>query len=199
AVRLYQQKQKILDPLAKSRIEWLLTELQAAILQKRAEEAKTLAKQIDQESLTLMPRSAKDKILGFIGSLALALFVAILIRQMWFEFYSIPTGSMRPTLKEGDYLVVSKTDYGINTPFRSGHFYLDPTLIERGSIVVWNGENMDMPDDSTMYFYVIPGKKQYIKRLIGKPGDTLYFYGGKIYGIDADGHDLKQLRDAPYL
>jgi signal peptidase I len=46
---------------------------------------------------------------------------------------------------------------------------------------------------------VIPGKKQYIKRLIGKPGDTLYFYGGEIYGINSSGRDLKELRDPKYF
>jgi signal peptidase I len=199
AVCLYGQKQKKLDPHARERIESLLTDLQAAILQKQAEMAKHLTKQIESESLHLMPQSTWDKTKGFIGGIVFALLIAIVIRQMWFEFYSIPTGSMRPTLKEGDYLVVSKTDYGINTPLRSGHLYFDSTLVERGSIVVWTGENMDMPDDSTMYFYVIPGKKQYIKRLIGKPGDTLYFYGGKIYAIDQKGNDLKELREPKYF
>jgi signal peptidase I len=199
AVCRYLQKQKTLDPHAREKIELLLTDLQAAIIQKHVENAKTLSGQIEIESERLMPKSAKDRVLGFVGGILGALLVAILIRQMWFEFYSIPTGSMRPTLKEGDYLVVSKTDYAINTPLRSGHFFFDPNLVERGSIVVWTGENMDMPDDSTMYFYVIPGKKQYIKRLIGKPGDTLYFYGGKIYGIDQKGTDLAQFRNAPYF
>lgn len=198
-VNLYRQKHKTIDPHRREQIEMLLTQLQAAILAKKAQEAKQLAEKIETESFHHMPRSKAEKTFAFVGSLAFALFVAIAIRQMWFEFYSIPTGSMRPTLKEGDYLVVTKTDYAINTPFRSGHFYFDPNLVERGSIVVWNGENMDMPDDSTMYFYVIPGKKQYIKRLIGKPGDTLYFYGGKIYGIDAEGNDLIELRTASYL
>src|SRR5262249_9581786 len=36
-------------------------------------------------------------------------------------------------------------------------------------------------------------KKQYIKRMIGKPGDILYFYGGKIYGIDKEGEDITPL------
>ena len=32
------------------------------------------------------------------------------------------------------------------------------------------------------YIFILSGKKQYIKRLMGKPGDILYFYGGEIYG-----------------
>ena len=194
-LRLYRQKGPLLNPEGKQRIEQLIASLQQAILQRNSDAAADMALRLHNESATLMPRTSFDKIKYFIQSIAFALIAALAIRQMWFEFYTIPTGSMRPTLKEGDYLVVSKADYGINTPFRSGHFYFDPALVQRGSIVVWSGENMDIPDDNTMYFYLIPGKKQYIKRLIGKPGDTLYFYGGQIYGVSANGEDLKELRD----
>ena len=71
---------------------------------------------------------------------------------MWFEPYTILTGSMRPTLKEEDYLVVSKTDYGINIPLQAAHFYFDPNLVQRGSVIVFNGENMDIEDNNTTYF-----------------------------------------------
>lgn len=198
-LRLYRQKEKTLDTEGKERIQTLLTNLQTAILQKNSDAVSRMAKQLEETSRRLMPKSLFDKTRDFVLSILFALTVAIVIRQMWFEFYTIPSGSMRPTLKEGDYLAVSKTNHGINTPLRSGHFYFDPSLVQRGSIVIWTGENMDMPDDSTMYFYVIPGKKQYIKRLIGKPGDTLYFYGGQIYGVSANGEDLKELRDPDYF
>ena len=48
-------------------------------------------------------------------------------------------------------------------------------------------------------FILFPGKKQFIKRMIAKPGDTLYFYGGEIYGIDAKGRELKELRDPEWM
>jgi signal peptidase I len=195
--RLYRRKEKGLAD--KESVQQLLLALQSAILAKDAAAASTAALHLEEGAARLMPRSWFDKALDSTISLGVALLVAIAVRQMWFEFYSIPTGSMRPTLKEGDYLVVSKSDYGINTPLRSGHFYFDPDLVERGSVVIFNGENMDMPDDDTMYFYIIPGKKQYIKRLIGKPGDTLYFYGGEIYGVNARGQELNELRDPKYF
>ena len=197
--KLYRKKERTLDAGGKEQIQNLLSGLQAAILQKNSAHARKMAQELEQRSRHLMPRSTLDKTRDFIGSIGFALFVALIIRQMWFEPYTIPSGSMRPTLKEGDYLVVSKTDYGINTPFRSGHFYFDPALVERGSIVVFTGENMDMPNDDTMYFYIIPGKKQYVKRLIAKPGDTLYFYGGQIYGINSRGRELIELRDDNYF
>jgi signal peptidase I len=100
---------------------------------------------------------------------------------------------MRPTLKEDDYLVVSKTEYGLNVPLQVKHFYFDPDLVKRGDIVVFNGANIDIENCDTTYFYLFPGKKQFVKRLIGKPGDILYFYGGKIYGVDAEGKEITDL------
>jgi signal peptidase I len=198
-LRLYRQKKNGLDLIGKERIQSLLTGLQTAIFQKNAQIAGRMAHQLEDTSRRLMPKTTWDKLRDFVGAIGFALLVAIAIRQMLFEFYTIPSGSMRPTLKEGDFLVVSKSDFGINTPLRSGHFYFDPTLVMRGSVVIFGGENMDMPDDDTMHFYVFPGKKQYIKRLVGKPGDTLYFYGGEIFGVNGRGRELNELQDPDHF
>ena len=123
-------------------------------------------------------------------SLAIALGIAVIVRQSWFELYEIPTGSMRPTLREKDRLIVSKNQFGINIPLTTKHLLFDEKKIERGNIIVFTSHNMDMPDADMRYFFLFPGKKQLIKRMIGKPGDTLYFYGGKIYGIDRNGNDI---------
>ncbi len=188
--RLYRRKAQSLDQYAKESIQSYLKALQAAILKNNSVEAKRMAKELEQASLRLMPKTSFDKIRDFMGGLFFALVVAVLVRTMWFELYVIPSGSMRPTLKEEDYLVVSKTDYGINVPLQEAHFYFDSSLVQRGSIIVFNGANMDIEDSDTVYFYLFPGKKQFVKRLIGKPGDILYFYGGQIYGIDAAGNEL---------
>ncbi len=197
--RLYLRKAKKLDAPTQEQLQSHLNSLHLAIQQKEPETAERIAQQLQKTAKSLMPRTVWDKTRDFIGAVLFALAVAIAIRQMWFEFYTIPTGSMRPTLKEEDYLVVSKTDYGINVPLKTAHFYFDPTLVQRGSIVVWTGENMDIPDSDTTYFYLFPGKKQFVKRLIGKPGDILYFYGGEIYGVNAQGKDLDMLRNPDWF
>ena len=102
------------------------------------------------------------------------------------------SGSMRPTLKEKDMLLVSKTDFGINIPLQAKHLYFDQDLLKRGSIVIFTSKNLDISDQNMLYFYLFPGKKQLVKRLIGKPGDILYFYGGRIYGIDKHGNEIKE-------
>lgn len=191
--RYYSRKAKNLDTYTKESIQNYLTALQSAIVRKDSVEAKKMAEELEQASLRFLPKTAFDKVRDFIGGILFALLIAVLIRTMWFELYTIPTGSMRPTLKEEDYLIVSKTDYGINVPLQESHFYFDPDLVKRGSIIVFNGANMDISDSDTVYFYLFPGKKQFVKRLIGKPGDTLYFYGGQVYGVDREGNLLRDL------
>lgn len=154
--------------------------------------ADTVAKRLETLSKFNLKKKPYEHFRDFIFALVFALIVAVLVRSMWFDPYTIPTGSMRPTLKEKDSLVVSKTDFGINVPLKAKHFLFDPDLVQRSSIVIFTGENMDIPDVDTLYFYLFPGKKQYVKRLIGKPGDRLYFYGGLLYGIDKDGNDISK-------
>ncbi|MBI3508323.1 MAG: signal peptidase I [Chlamydiia bacterium] len=195
----YRKKAEKLDQKAKQLLQAQLKELHAAILTKQAVAAQHLSQQLASLNHQYLKKSTFEKARDSIFAIASALILAIGIRQSWFEPYTIPTGSMRPTLKENDFLLVSKTDFGINIPLTTSHLYFDPSLIQRGAIVVFTGKGMDIPDVDTMYFYLFPGKKMFVKRLIGKPGDTLYFYGGKIYGINARGEELTELRDTPWF
>lgn len=197
--KLYRRKAASLPSEKKERIQSLLSNLQTAVAQKNPEIADRLARSLEEAARSLMPKTLWDKARDFTGQILFALVIAIAIRQTWFEFYTIPSGSARPTLKEADLLLVSKTDYGINTLTPNGHLYFDPSLVERGSIVILSGKDMDIYDVDTKYFYVIPGKKQFVKRLIGKPGDSLYFYGGQIFGVSANGNDLTELRNTPWF
>lgn len=175
-----------------------LRALQDSIIEKDAEKAYGLSQEV-HTSAKSVKKSFFHQLKDLVGALVFALIVAFAVRQMWFEFYEIPTGSMRPTLREKDRLMVSKTEFGINVPFSMQNFYFDSHLVKRSGIFVFTGENMDIRDVNTVYFYLFPGKKQYVKRMIGKPGDTLYFYGGKIYGIDAQGVDISHEFNPPEL
>jgi signal peptidase I len=199
AHRLYKRKEHTLDSSTKERLQSHMSSLQRAILQKDVEMANRIAHQLETTVKQLIPRTRLDKAKDLAGAILFALAIAIVIRQMWFEPYSIPTGSMRPTLKENDFLVVTKTDYGVNVPLSTSHFYFDPTLMQRGAITVFTSDHIDLPDTDTVYFFLFPGKKQFVKRLIGKPGDTLYFYGGEIYGVSGAGKELTMLRDATWF
>ncbi len=101
-----------------------------------------------------------------------AVLIALFIRTVFAEPFSIPSGSMVPTLLVGDYLFVSKMSYGysrhslpLSMPLiKDRIFYTQP---ERGDVIVFK-----MPSDN---------KTDYIKRLIGLPGDKIQMKDGRLY------------------
>jgi signal peptidase I len=101
-----------------------------------------------------------------------ALILALVIRTFLFQPFSIPSGSMRPTLLEGDYLFVSKWAYG----YSRYSFPFSPPLFdgrvwgsqpERGDVVVFK-----FPPDPSL---------DYIKRVIGLPGDRIQVKNDRLY------------------
>ncbi len=187
---LFKRKRTQLPASEMNEVKQTLDSLQQAVMGKDREAASIEAKKCERFCRTYLKKGTFENIRDLIFALAFALVVALAIRQTWFELYEIPSGSMRPTFKEKDRLVVSKADFGINFPFAPGHFYFDSVLLQRAGTFVFTVENMDVRDPDTLYFYLFPGKKQFVKRLMGKPGDILYFYGGQIYGVDQEGHPL---------
>lgn len=186
----YLKLKKKLPASTREEVKEKLLELQTAILAKDDQKCAALLAPVQQLYTDYLKKTQFQQIRDFIIGIGVALFVAVLIRQMWFELYEIPTGSMRPTFKEQDRLSVSKTDFGVNYPLTPGHFYFSSDLIKRSNTFIFTTENMDFADADTVYFGIFPGKKLLVKRLMGKPGDTLYFYGGLMYGIDHTGKDI---------
>ena len=99
--------------------------------------------------------------------------IAVIFRSFFLEPFNIPSGSMIPTLQVGDHLFVSKWNFGYSRfsfPFGSmnlwsGRFWQFGRP-ERGDIVVFR-----KPNDSI----------EYVKRLIGMPGDTIQMKSGRLY------------------
>jgi signal peptidase I len=176
-----------------------LVALDQFLQQKKYEEATPHAERIAQRLKDSRRRSFLGKSLEFVISLAAAILVAALIRQCWFELYEIPTGSMRPTFKEKDRVLVSKTAFGINIPFTTGHLFFSPDRVKRGSVVVVTAEGLDMPDVDATYFGIFPGKKRYVKRCVALPGDWVYFYGGDLFCLSADGKTVHRLQSDPSI
>lgn len=117
----------------------------------------------------------KESIGEIFRTVVYALIIAMVFRTFLFQAFTIPSGSMKPTLLIGDYLLVSKYSYGysrFSLPFGSripeglfpGRiFSAEP---ERGDVIVFrNPENI---------------KEDYIKRLIGTPGDRVSISAGQI-------------------
>ena len=184
--------------LAADQLQWFenaLKQLDDFLLDKNRAKASELAAQVEAFCSAHFKKSIWMHFTELLFAIIVALVVATIVRQMWFELYEIPTGSMRPTFKEQDHLTVTKTVFGINVPLATNHFYFDPHLVQRTSVAIWSGEGVPHLDSNDTFMGIFPYTKRYIKRCMGKPGDTLYFYGGRIYGFDRDGNDLKELRD----
>jgi signal peptidase I len=101
-----------------------------------------------------------------------ALLIALVVRTLLFQPFNIPSGSLIPTLLIGDYLFVSKYSYGysrFSLPFSpnvfSGRIWGAPP--KRGDIAVFK-----LPRD---------GETDYIKRVIGLPGDKIQMIEGRLY------------------
>ncbi len=195
----YQRNQHKFPEEVKKKFQFLLNELSKALISKDKIQAKELNSELISFSKLHLKKSPIRSFIDFAIGLVFALGVAIIIRQSAFELYEIPSGSMRPTFKEIDRLVVSKTQFGLNIPLTTSHLLFNPSSVKRMGVFTFTGENMDIPNVKTNYFYIFPGYKQYIKRMIGLPGDTIYFYGGKLYGIDKNGNDITSLLQRPEL
>ncbi|MXF80269.1 MULTISPECIES: signal peptidase I [Brucella] len=101
-----------------------------------------------------------------------ALLLALIIRTLLFQPFSIPSGSMRPTLLEGDYLFVSKYAYGYSR-------YSLPFGLDLFSGRIWSAE----PKRGDVVVFKLPSDTSvdYIKRVIGLPGDRVQMRGGVLY------------------
>ena len=114
----------------------------------------------------------KSSFISNFKALFWALIIAGVIRTFAIEPFKIPSGSMKPNLLVGDFLFVSKWDYGYSRysfpfgipPFKGKIFESNP---ERGDVIVFK----------------LPGQENinYVKRLIGLPGETIKVINGEVY------------------
>ena len=119
----------------------------------------------------------KKIILENIKTIIYALIIAILIRSLLLQPFYIPSSSMEPSLLVGDRLFVTKLSYGYSRhsfpfslgPIKSRVLFSEP---DRGDVVVFK-----TPADN---------RTDYIKRLIGLPGDKLQFINGNLYLNDVE-------------
>ena len=101
----------------------------------------------------------------FIGSLAPVLGLVLLLRSFVVEPFQIPSQSMLPTLKVGDFILVSKSTYGVRLPVLRTKL-VNVSSPERGDVMVF------FPPHEDRYF---------IKRVVGLPGDKVQVLNGVLY------------------
>jgi len=114
----------------------------------------------------------KEFIIDNLKTIFYALIIAVLIRSLFLQPFYIPSSSMEPNLLVGDRLFVTKYSYGyskhsfpFSPPFFTGRIFSSKP--SRGDVIVFK-----TPADN---------RTDYIKRLIGLPGDTIQFIDGDVY------------------
>ncbi len=109
--------------------------------------------------------SARTLAREYAESLVVAVLVALALRFFVISAYKIPTGSMVPTLKVGDFIFAYKLPYGVPIPFSNSR--LGAKLPQRGDVVVFR-----YPGNETV---------NYVKRVVGLPGDHIAIKNKKLY------------------
>jgi signal peptidase I len=134
-----------------------------------------------QQDAAAAPISFRAQALDLLTTLGAALAIALVLRVVFFEPFTIPSDSMEPGLRTGDYIVVSKWDYGwsrhsipLSPPLFSGRV-LAAKGPQRGDVVVFK-----LPRDP---------RESWIKRVIGLPGDRVRVTGGVVF---VNGQPIRQ-------
>jgi signal peptidase I len=132
-------------------------------------------------------KGGKEGIGETIRTVVYAVLIAIVVRTVAYEPFNIPSGSMLPTLYIGDYLFVAKFPYGyskhalpFSPPVLNGRIM--EAAVKRGDVVVFK-----KPSDNAT---------DYIKRIIGLPGDKIQMIGGVLH---INGKAVKKQRIEDFL
>ena len=107
----------------------------------------------------------KSVVREYAEAAVIAVILALLIRTFVVQAFKIPSGSMEPTLLVGDHILVNKFIYGVKIPF------IRNTLIPISK---------PKRDDVIVFIYPHDTSKDYIKRVIGLPGDRIDIFDQKI-------------------
>ena len=114
----------------------------------------------------------KDFFIENFKTLFYALIIAVIIRSLLIQPFYIPSSSMEPTLLVGDRLFVSKYTYG----YSKHSFPFSPNIFN-GRILF----NQPKIGDVVVFKTPADNRTDYIKRLIGLPGDQIRFIDGNLY------------------
>lgn len=121
-----------------------------------------------KDNLNLVSKSGNDEplLVEYAKSFFPVLIIVLILRSFIAEPFRIPSGSMIPTLEIGDFILVNKFSYGIRLPVLHTKI-IDVDLPKRGDVVVFR-----FPKDN---------KTDYIKRVVGVPGDVIRFENKRLF------------------
>jgi signal peptidase I len=120
----------------------------------------------EESSREKKPVSFAYHLLEYAKAILLAVILALFIRSFVVQAFHIPSGSMIPTFLEGDRVLVTKFSYGVRNPFNNKLIFGDG-VPKRGDVVIFK-----YPKDPNMDF---------VKRVVGLPGEEVEIRDGRIY------------------
>lgn len=135
-----------------------------------------------------MPMKSKNRMREWFDTLFYGILIAIVFRSLFLEPFNIPSGSMIPTLHIGDHIFVTKWSYGYSR-------YSFPF----GSWKLWNGrifKSTPKVGDVIVFRNPVDESLDYVKRLVGLPGDVIQVKEGRLY---INGQMLERKDPRPYV
>ena len=112
-----------------------------------------------------------EKFIEFFSGMFWILFIIWFLRSFLYEPYRIPSGSMEPTLYAGDFILTSKYAYGVRLPVLRTKI-IETGKVQRGDVIVFR-----YPRNPSL---------NYIKRVVGLPGDNIRYENGRIWINDEE-------------
>jgi len=185
-VQLRRYRHRISDEIRHT-IETEIEKLQEARTARRKSDARKIAKALLKRIRTHTPKTVWHHTIETVESLAVAVLVALAVRQFIIEPFKIPTGSMEPTLHGssrrgeypqhiGDFIMVNKFAYGPKIPFTDHRLWT--VKPKRWDIVVFKTNGINTEEGRPA---AADPPRNFVKRIVGLPGETLEIRDGWLY------------------
>ena len=166
ARRILKKKSYRIPEGVAGQIKQAADDVDQALLGKDFESVRKTITVLDERMDEHLSFARKSTLREYSESIGVAVAIALLLRAFVVEAFQIPSGSMIPTLEVGDHIFVSKFAYGLSVPFTNTKIlrYKQP---ERGDVIVFK--------------YPIDPGTDYIKRVMGLPGDAIEVRQDDVY------------------
>jgi signal peptidase I len=157
-------------------IKSAVADVEEALRGSDQEEARRAIAVLDERMDQSLSSARKSTLREYSESIGVAIAIALVLRAFVVEAFQIPSGSMIPTLEVGDHIFVSKFAYGLGIPF-TNYKILELNQPERGDVIVFK--------------YPIDPSTDYIKRVVGLPGDVVEVRQHEVF---INGHSMPRER-----
>src|SRR5882724_6688247 len=180
---LVKEARRILKRRGGDLSEEVLTSIKAAVADVEealrgtdVEQARRAIATLDERMDQSLASVRKSTLREYSESIGVAIAIALVLRAFVVEAFQIPSGSMIPTLEVGDHIFVSKFAYGLTIPFTNTKI-IQLAEPKRGDIIVFK--------------YPLDQSTDYIKRVVGLPGDVIEMRQEELY---VNGHAVPRER-----